>query len=118
MADIPTLAGALLSLLAALFFLASAIGVVRLPDFYCRMHAPTKAATLGLALLALGSLVQGWSEGERENLDVLEDLLLIAVVFITLPLSAQALARSARKRGIGSGRAGRRKTAAADRADS
>ena len=37
-----------------LFFIATSVGVVRLPDFYCRMHAPTKAATLGLALFALG----------------------------------------------------------------
>ena len=117
MADIPILIGALLSLLGALFFLASAIGIVRLPDFYCRMHAPTKAATLGLALFALGSLVQGWVGGERANLYLLEDLLLIAVVFITLPLSAQALARSARKRGIGNGRASRRETGATDRID-
>ena len=40
--------GALLSLLGALLFLAAAIGLLRLPDFYTRTHAPTKAATLGL----------------------------------------------------------------------
>ena len=101
MNDVSTLVGTLLSLLGALFFLASAIGVIRLPDLYCRMHAPTKAATMGLTLFALGSLAQGWLHREGASLYWLEDLLLITVVFITLPLSAQALARSARKRGIG-----------------
>ena len=47
-----SLAGALLSLAGALFFLAAGVGLLRLPDFYTRAHAPTKAATLGL-LLAL-----------------------------------------------------------------
>ena len=110
MTDAPALIGALLSLLGALFFLASAIGVIRLPDFYCRMHAPTKAATLGLALFALGSLVQGSFHGAEAELHWLEDLLLLAVVFVTLPLSAQALAHSARRR------EGRRRENSGDRA--
>ena len=42
------LIGALLSLVGSLFFLTAAIGLLRLPDFYTRAHAPTKAATLGL----------------------------------------------------------------------
>ena len=41
----------LLALAGALFFLISAIGLLRLPDFFCRIHAPTKAATLGVMLL-------------------------------------------------------------------
>ena len=46
------LAGALLSLAGSLFFLTAAVGLLRLPDFYTRAHAPTKAATLGLLLCA------------------------------------------------------------------
>ncbi len=41
------LTGALLSLVGALFYLTAAVGLLRLPDFYSRAHAPTKAATLG-----------------------------------------------------------------------
>ena len=45
------LAAAVLDLLGAFLFLASAIWLLRLPDFYTRVHAPTKAATLGVATL-------------------------------------------------------------------
>ena len=49
--EILSLTADLLALGGALFFLISAIGLLRLPDFFCRVHAPTKAATLGVMLL-------------------------------------------------------------------
>ena len=36
------------------FFLASAIGMIRLPDFYSRLHASGNSETLGLMLACLG----------------------------------------------------------------
>lgn len=36
------------------FFLAGTIGLLRFPDAYCRLHAVTKADTLGLGLLVVG----------------------------------------------------------------
>jgi len=91
------LAGALLSLLGAMFFLAAVIGLLRLPDFYCRAHAPTKAATLGLLLSALGSILLF---GQRDAAFVLEKLLLILFVLITVPISTQMLVRGAAARGV------------------
>ena len=87
------LAGALLCLVGSFFCLASAVGLLRLPDFYSRAHAPTKAATLGLLLCALGSaLVYGpfW----------LEKLVLMLFVVLTAPVSAQLLVRGAAARRI------------------
>lgn len=92
------LVAALCSLAGAGFFLASAIGLWRLPDLYTRMHAPTKAATLGVALLAAASLLG--SVGEAGGAWWLEDLLIIAFLFLTVPLSAQLLARAAISRGV------------------
>lgn len=37
-----------------LFYLAGSIGLLRLPDLYCRLHALTKADNLGLGLLVAG----------------------------------------------------------------
>lgn len=37
-----------------LFFIAGTIGLLRFPDVYCRLHAVTKADTLGLGLIVLG----------------------------------------------------------------
>jgi multicomponent K+:H+ antiporter subunit G len=91
------LTGALLSLAGSLFYLTAAVGLLRLPDFYTRAHAPTKAATLGLLLCALGSvLVYG-------NLDAaswLEKLLLVLFVLLTAPVSAQLLVRGAAARQV------------------
>ena len=39
---------------AALFFLAAALGLLRFPDLYSRLHAVTKADTVALALLVTG----------------------------------------------------------------
>jgi multicomponent Na+:H+ antiporter subunit G len=42
------------------FFLAGAVGLLRLPDPMSRLHALTKADNLGLLLIILGMLAQGW----------------------------------------------------------
>ncbi len=46
---------ALLLLVGALFALAAAIGLVRLPDLYTRMHSASKAGTVGSGLLLLAA---------------------------------------------------------------
>lgn len=95
--DLVRLLADLLALLGALFFLISAIGLLRLPDFFCRVHAPTKAATLGVMLLALGALVRSAGEGDPVWL---EDLAILIFLFLTVPASSQVLARVARRRGV------------------
>ncbi|HAE21743.1 MAG TPA: cation:proton antiporter, partial [Spirochaetaceae bacterium] len=46
--------GASLSLVGSLFFLLSAIGLLRMPDAFNRMQAGTKATTLGSMLFLVG----------------------------------------------------------------
>lgn len=92
-----SLAGAVLSLLGALFYLAAAIGLLRLPDFYTRTHAPTKAATLGLLLVALGSNLQAET---RDAALWIEKGLLILFVLLTVPISTQMLIRGAAARDV------------------
>ena len=85
----------LLGLVGAFFFLVSAIGLLRLPDFYCRIHAPTKAATLGVMLLGLGAILRTLEQG---NLVWVEDVAILVFLFLTIPISSQVLARAARHR--------------------
>ena len=54
---------AALVLVASVFLLVGAIGLVRLPDFYMRLHAPTKASTLGVGGVLLASMLVGLAQG-------------------------------------------------------
>ena len=79
-------------LAGSLFVLIGAIGLYRLPDFYTRLHAPTKASTLGVGCLVLGSVLYfSLSRGEPS----LHALLLTLFLFITAPVSAHMLAKAA-----------------------
>lgn len=46
------------------FFVAGTVGLLRLPDVYCRLHALSKADNIGLGLVVLGLVIQadGWRE--------------------------------------------------------
>lgn len=81
----------LLIVAGATFVLISAIGLVRLPDFFARLHAPTKAATLGAGCLSLASLLHFSS---RQTGLSLHEVLIIAFLFLTAPISAQLLAQT------------------------
>jgi multicomponent Na+:H+ antiporter subunit G len=47
-----------LGMAGAAFFLAGTVGILRFPDFFSRLHAVTKADTLGLGLIVTGLLFQ------------------------------------------------------------
>lgn len=89
---------ALLLLLASGFALVGAIGLLRLPDFYMRLHAPTKASTLGLGGVLLASMLLGWARGAPG----LHELLITLFVFLTAPVSAHVMAMAALHRRVAS----------------
>ncbi len=100
MSDLSTplaLVAAVAAFVGAFFFLAGAIGFVRLPDFYTRIHAPTKAASRGIPMMAFASLLVHLGAG----LDMwIEDALIILFVFLANPVSTEILVRAAAARGI------------------
>jgi multicomponent Na+:H+ antiporter subunit G len=70
--------------------LIAALGIVRLPDLFTRMHANSKASTLGLGLVAVGAGVCFPSALVR-----FESLLIIVFIFLTVPISSHMIARAA-----------------------
>lgn len=82
---------AALVLVAAFFLLVGAIGLVRLPDFYMRLHAPTKASTLGVGGVLLASLLLAAAQGRPG----MAELLITLFVFVTAPVSANLMAQAA-----------------------
>lgn len=89
-------ASAVLLLLGVSFSVIAGIGLVRLPDVFSRMHAATKPATLGLVLVLLGALLRVDSGGDAAKL-----LLVGAFTFLTAPVGAHVLGRSAYRAGAG-----------------
>jgi multicomponent K+:H+ antiporter subunit G len=73
------------------FSLVGAIGMLRFPDFYMRLHAPTKATTLGVGGVLVASLAVTWSQGGFG----VHELLITLFLFLTAPVSANLLAKAA-----------------------
>ncbi len=78
-------------LVGATFALIGSIGLVRLPDFYTRLHGPTKATTLGVGALLLASVI--YFSALREGLS-LHEALITLFLFMTAPVSAHLLVRA------------------------
>ena len=72
------------------FCLIAGIGVIRLNDVFARMHAATKAGTLGLALICIAVMVlaETW-------LQVVEALFVFLFMILTAPVGAHLIGRAA-----------------------
>jgi multicomponent Na+:H+ antiporter subunit G len=77
------------------FCLIAGIGIVRLGDVFSRMHAATKAGTLGLALVCIGAMVAAdtWMQ-------VLEALFVFLFMIATAPVGAHLIGRAAYRTGV------------------
>lgn len=91
-------AAAGLILIAAFFLLVGAIGLARLPDFYMRLHAPTKASTLGVGGVLIASMLVAAAQGRPG----IAELLITLFVFVTAPVSANLMAQAALHLRLGS----------------
>jgi multicomponent K+:H+ antiporter subunit G len=79
---------ALLVITGALFVLVGSVALVKLPDFYTRLHGPTKATTLGLGSLVFSSML--FFNGVQQQLS-LQQLLIALFLFISAPVTAYML---------------------------
>jgi multicomponent K+:H+ antiporter subunit G len=81
-----------LILIGAGFTLVGSLGLVRLRDFYSRLHGPTKATTLGVGSLLIASAV--FFSYQDEGLS-LHEILVTLFLFITAPVGAHLMAKAA-----------------------
>ena len=81
-----------LILLGAAFTLIGSLGLAILPDFFTRLHGPTKATTLGVGSLLIASAIYFSTHGEGLSL---HEVLITLFLFITAPVSAHLLAKAA-----------------------
>ncbi len=81
-----------LLIVGTFFILVGALGLVKLSDFFKRLHAPTKASTLGVGCVLLGSVGYHLFLGEDPQP---RELLITVFLFITAPISAHMMAKAA-----------------------
>ena len=84
-----------------LFLIAGAIGILRFPDFYSRLHPAGKLDTMGLftTMMAMALwVVHEWTLGAI--LTALKILLIVAFVFITSPTATHAIVDAGVRAGL------------------
>lgn len=70
-------------LVGSFFLLVGSIGLGRLPDFFMRLHGPTKSTTLGVGGMLLAAVLSSIPDGMS-----LREILIALFLFITAPVSA------------------------------
>ena len=90
------LVGVILGILGLAFFFGSAVGMVRFPDFYTRMHAAGKGDTLSTMLMLAGFAMVTMDDFSLESwLVFIKILAVILFIYLTTPTSSHALMRAA-----------------------
>lgn len=90
----------LLMVFGGIVVLIGALGMVRLPNFYQRMHGPAVIATLGAGCLLLASLLRFLV---AEGLTLPHELLVPVFIVMTAPISAMLITRTAVYRDLRAG---------------
>lgn len=86
---------AILLVISGVLTLIGALGLLRLPDFFSRIHAPTLGNTLGVFCVLIASIL---ATSTLEKTTVFHYLLITILLFITSPVTAMLLMRAAIKR--------------------
>jgi multicomponent Na+:H+ antiporter subunit G len=84
------IASAMLIGLGCFFVLVGALGLLRLPDIYTRIHGASVLDTAGAGLLILGMMLQAGA-----TLVTVKLFFILAIFLFTLPVAGHALARAA-----------------------
>lgn len=82
----------ILILFGATIALIGSIGLARFPDIFTRLHGPTKATTLGVGSVLLGTIIFLMVQGET---GAIRQLLITVFLFLTAPVSAHLLCKVA-----------------------
>lgn len=86
---------AVLAGVGSFFFLIGTVGILRLPDFYCRTHAATKCDTIGA-----GSILLALAIFSRFHPESLKIITLAVLVLLSSPTAGHALSRAAYRTGL------------------
>lgn len=82
-------------IIGGLLSLVAAVGVIRLPDLFTRMHAATKTGTVGVASITIGMMIHF-----AEVTVTSRGILVIAFFLLTAPVAAHMIGRAAYRAGV------------------
>ncbi|MBB3711030.1 multicomponent K+:H+ antiporter subunit G [Limimaricola variabilis] len=80
---------AVLLIIGAAFTLIGSYGLLKLDQPMKRLHAPTKASTLGVGSLLLAAMIHAFATGDGS----LHEMLVMAFLFVTAPISGNFIAK-------------------------
>lgn len=84
-----------------IFFLGAAVGMIRFPDFYCRVHAAGKGDTLSTLLILLGFALQQFDGLTAGEFVFFAKMLIICLfIFTTSPTATHELMRAGYEVGL------------------
>jgi len=79
-------------IMGGFFVLVGSLGLAKLPDFFTRLHAPTKATTLGIGSVLVASMLM---TSVRDGGFSVYEVVISLFLFITAPVSAHMMAKAA-----------------------
>ena len=83
-------AAAFFLLVGAIFTFVAALGLLKLNDAMSRLHAPTKAGTVGTGAFLLASVFNAYATRDGS----MHELLILLFLFVTAPISAHFIAKA------------------------
>lgn len=86
---------AIIIIVGVLFVVIGAVGLLRLPDFYIRISAITKAATVGVACIMIGVALN-----YNEVSVAIKAFAVVLFLLITSPIAAHIIGRAAYNAGV------------------
>ena len=92
MSVLETILVATFMVVGAVFTLIGSLGLLRLQNFYQRVHAPTLGTTIGTVCIATASMIYFSVTGARL---VIHELLIVVLVTVTTPVGLMILVRAA-----------------------
>ena len=85
----------MLLIAGGLLVVIGSLGLLRMPDFYARMHPPTMGTTLGTGCVLIASMLTSTALAQRL---VIHELLITLFILVTAPVTTTLLMRAARLR--------------------
>ncbi|MFT5065194.1 MAG: multicomponent K+:H+ antiporter subunit G [Yoonia sp.] len=76
-------------LIGTIFTLVAGVGLIKLDTSMSRLHAPTKAGTVGIGAFLFASMIHAWTFSQGS----FHELLIMGFLFVTAPVSANFMAK-------------------------